>query len=271
MSSKWIFAGSVAVGCVAVIALVNSFNNQSKTDKQLADLQRKLEQATAQQAPVSTAPATPAAQTSPSAPLVVLESKENYLTDYVKKKQAIEKVMQAGWPLINTRKADEAMRAAELFEQAIEKIDEKSPDLYNGLGRALLVAGKPREAIAAWEKGLAIAPKLNDMQSGTGWAYWNLQDYYHAREAWLKAVKTDPGSVDAWSALAWIELALGNYEASREGFAVLVQSNTQNKSWTTGLSMARGRNNNPVQIGMFFPIPEDINVFTTPPKEEANK
>lgn len=268
MNSKILTIGALLIGCVAVVALINSMNNQTATQKEIAELRKKLDQQSAQtmSAPaIAAAPATLASTaTESSAPLVMIAPRESYVTDYVKKRQDIEKVMEAGWKLINLRNPDQAARAAELFQTALEKIDDKSPDLLNGLGRAQLVAGKPDEAIAAWKKGLEIEPRLVDMQSGLGWAYWAKKDYYHAREAWRAAVAKDPKNIDAWSALAWIELALGNKDLAKEGFRVLVNKNTQSRAWVLGLSMAQAGNSNPDHIKMFFPLPDDLSQFEKP-------
>lgn len=265
MNSKYLAIGAIVIGSVAIIALINSMNNQNSTQRQLAELRQKLDQqAAAPAAKPSEAPSSRAADPATAQPIVTLESKASYVTDYVKKRQDIEKVMEAGWKLINLRSPEHAARAAELFEQALAQIDDKSPDLLNGLGRAYLVAGKPEKAIEAWKKGIEIEPRLVDMQSGLGWAYWSLKDYPNAREAWRTAVAKDPENIDAWSALAWIELALGNKAYAKEGFRILVNKNTQSKPWVLGLSMAQGGNTNPDHIKKFFPIPDDLSVFKKP-------
>jgi len=264
MNSKLLLTASIVLGCGAIFALVHTYSNQTSTEKRLQEMERRISQNQSSTAPASAGSHAPA--TAPSVPetTIILDQKENYLTDFVKKKQDTEKVMQAGWNLINERRPELAARAAEQFQLALERIDDQSPDLYNGLGRALLVAGKPKEAIEAWQKGLSIEPRIVDMQSGIGWAYWNLKDYYHAREAWLKATSVNPKSIDAWSGLAWVELALKNYESSKAGFAMLVDTNPRHTPWIMGLSMARAHNYEPTEINKFFPLPEDLTLFNKP-------
>ena len=151
-----------------------------------------------------------------------------------------------------------------IFREGIEKVDGQNAQFYNGLGRALLIAGQPREAIAAWQKGLALDPKISDMQSGIGWAYWNMQDAYHAKEAWERTLTINAKSLDAWTALVWVYLALGDADKSKEGFQILYQSDRQNKDWILGLQMAQAKNSDPAQIAKFFPLPA-LAAFSTPP------
>ena len=44
MNSKYLLIGAIAIGSVAVIALINSMNNQTATQKELAELRHKIEQ-----------------------------------------------------------------------------------------------------------------------------------------------------------------------------------------------------------------------------------
>jgi tetratricopeptide (TPR) repeat protein len=142
-----------------------------------------------------------------------------------------------------------------VFNDGIADVDPSSPELYNGLGRALLVAGRPREAIAAWRKGLTLAPNFSEMQSGIGWAYWWLNDPYRAKDAWQRALVMNPHSIDAWSAMAWIDLALGENSAAKGGFEELVKFDSGRKPWIMGLAMAQGHNADIRQISQLFPLP----------------
>jgi tetratricopeptide (TPR) repeat protein len=181
----------------------------------------------------------------------------------LEKERQIRAVMDEGWRLINERDPQAAAKAAAIFQEGLEKVDPQNPQFFNGLGRALLIAGRPREAIDAWEQGLAKSPQISDMQSGIGWAYWNLRDYYHAREAWVRALEANPKSLDAWTAMAWIYLALGDTEKSKQGFQVLYSTDRQNKNWILGLQMAQARNTDPTQIARFFPLPT-LTALTSP-------
>ena len=168
-----------------------------------------------------------------------------------------------GWKLVDQRDPAQAAKAIQIFNEGLANVDPKSPELYNGLGRALLVAGKPHEAIKAWSQGLELSPRFSEMQSGIGWAYWRLDDPYRAKEAWQKALSFNPHSIDAWSAVAWIELALASNSEAKRGFQELVNSDPKRKPWALGLSMARAGNSDLREISQFFALPP-LNRFDRP-------
>jgi tetratricopeptide (TPR) repeat protein len=251
-----LLAAVVVVGA-AVLIWQNRAQQQSM-EKRLADLQQQVASATRSSLPVGGQPVVPQVGA-----IIPAGSATQDMTVLEKQRQ-IRAVMEEGWRLINERHPQAAAKAVAIFREGLEKIDPQNAQFFNGLGRALLIAGQPREAIDAWRQGLAKAPQISDMQSGIGWAYWNLQDYYHAREAWEEALKANAKSLDAWTAMAWIYLALGNTEKSKEGFQVLYQSDRQNKDWILGLQMAQAKNTDPAQIAKFFALPP-VAAFTTPP------
>jgi tetratricopeptide (TPR) repeat protein len=222
--------------------------DQHANQQRLAEMQRQMDAATRSDPPTGGQPVVPeyAVAAPGTAPqnLGVLEKQRNMRT-----------VMEEGWKLINERNPKAAAQAVAIFREGIDKVDGQYPQFYNGLGRALLIAGDPRQAIAAWQKGLALDPKISDMHSGIGWAYWNLHDPYHAKEAWERTLALNPKSLDAWTAMVWIYLALGDADKSKTGFQVLYQSDRQNKDWILGLQMAQAKNTDPAQIGRFFPLP----------------
>jgi tetratricopeptide (TPR) repeat protein len=257
--------GLVAVALAAAFGFMLRQNQrqQQATEQRLADLQRQVESATRSGGFVGGQPVVPeigAATLGGAATqeLTVLEKQRNLRT-----------VMDEGWHLINQRDPKAAAQAVAVFREGLEKVDPQNAQFRNGLGRALLIAGRPREAIEAWRQGLAADPQISDMRSGIGWAYWNLQDYYHAKDAWEDALKVNPKSLDAWSAMAWIYLALGDTDKSKDGFQVLYLSDRQNNTWILGLQMAQARNTDPAQISKFFPLPV-LTAFAKPAAPTAN-
>ena len=182
----------------------------------------------------------------------------------IQKQRDMRTVIEEGWKLINERNPKAAVQAVAIFREGLEKVDPQNAQFYNGLGRALLIAGQPREAIAAWQQGVTLDPKISDMHGGIAWAYWALQDAYHAKQAWEDALAVNPKSLDAWTAMVWIYLALGDADKSKAGFQVLYISDRQNKTWILGLQMAQAKNTDPAQIAKFFPLPA-LATFTTPP------
>jgi tetratricopeptide (TPR) repeat protein len=255
---------SIILGILAILVfgvlgflLWRNSAQQHSTEQRLAELQRQINTAIhagSQPAGLPAVPEIPTATTlTASQNLELLQTQRNVRT-----------VIDEGWNLINQRNPKAAAQAVAIFREGLEKVDAKNAQFYNGLGRALLIASQPREAIAAWQQGLTLEPGISDMQSGIGWAYWNLHDPYHAREAWEQALALNPKSLDAWSAMVWIYLALGDADKSKAGFQVLYQSDHQNKDWILGLQMAQAKNSDPAQIAKFFPLPP-LAAFSAPP------
>ncbi len=235
---------SVGISFLLVGVLVQNFRQQLETKRQLAQMRQML--AGAAVAPSSTSEG----KSNP----VVLDG-GNGGSETVRRQHNLEMIVTAGWKLVDQRRLDVAAQAAQMFREGIANVDSRSPELYNGLGRALLVSGDPRGAVAAWRKGLALAPAFSDMQSGIGWAYWRLGDPCRAKGAWLKALALNPHSVDAWSAMAWVDLALGKCAEAKSGFQELVRYDARRKSWTIGLAMAQAGNTDVREIAQFFLLP----------------
>jgi len=243
---------SVLSSFVMVLLLVQSYRHQRQTDQRLSEMQNAL------QAMSTAHPASP----QKVSPAIILDGGDAG-SEEVRKQHNLEEIESAGWKLVNQRSLEQAVKAVRIFNDGIANVDSNSPDLYNGLGRALLVAGEPREAIAAWRKGLALDPRISDMQSGIGWAYWRLNDPSRAKDAWERALDLNPHSIDAWSAMAWIDLALGKNAEAKNGFQELVKSDSGQKSWVMGLSMAQGNNTDIGEISTFFRLPA-LPVFERP-------
>ena len=231
---------SVAAFFLLGTFLVQTYRHQRETDQRLTEMQKIV------QASVNNS-----ARAGSDVPANIHE--HGSLNDTVGIRDP-EEILNKGWKLVNQRSPEQARRAVRLFNDGIAE-NPKDADLYNGLGRALLIAGSPRAAIAAWRRGLKFAPDLSDMQSGIGWAYWWLNDPYRAKDAWERALVLNPSSVDAWSAMAWIDLALGKHAEAKQGFEELVKFDSGRKSWVMGLSMARGQNTNFSQVTQFFSLP----------------
>jgi tetratricopeptide (TPR) repeat protein len=249
---QWRVIVSVSASFVMVLLLVQSYRNQRQTDQRLSEIQKELQE-------VSTSHASSGQKSVPS---IILDG-GNVGSEEVRREHNLSEIESAGWKLINQRSPERAAVAVRIFNEGLANVGSTSPELYNGLGRALLVAGKPRDAIAAWGKGLALAPNFSDMQSGIGWAYWQLNDPSRAREAWKNALAMNPHSADAWSAMAWIDLALGENAEAKSGFQELVNFDPEQKSWIAGLSMARGNNDDVREISQFFALPA-LSMFDRP-------
>jgi tetratricopeptide (TPR) repeat protein len=235
---------SVSVSFVLVSLLVQSYRHQRETDQRLSEIQKELQDAS------TTRPLSARNWLGP----IVLDG-GSVASEAARKQHNMEEILDVGWKLVEQRSPEQAAKAVLVFDEGVANVDSSSPELYNGLGRALVVAGKPREAIAAWRKGLALSPHFSDMQSGIGWAYWALNDPSRAKDAWKKALAMNPHSTDAWSAMAWIYLALGKNMEAKNGFQELVKFDSGRKPWVMGLSMAQGDNSDIREISQFFPLP----------------
>lgn len=235
---------SVGVSFALAVMLTENYRRQSESNRQLAEVQSALSRVSAN---------APVRNVSQPAPLAV--SSEITGSETARRQHNLDEILTIGWKLIDQRNPRQAAQAVRIFREGLVNVDPNSPELYNGLGRASLIAGSPREAIRAWRKGLELAPSFSDMQSGIGWGYWWLNDPSRAKIAWERALSINPRSLDAWSAMAWIDLALGRFGEAKRGFQELVTSDPKRTTWATGLAMAQGGNNNENQIAQFFRLP----------------
>jgi tetratricopeptide (TPR) repeat protein len=235
---------SVSASFILVSLLIQSYRHQRETDQRLAEIQKEIQNASIALLENGRSPLRP----------IVLDG-GSAASETARNEHNLEEILNAGWKLVDERSPEEAAKAVRIFKDGIANVDPTSPKLFNGLGRALLIAGMPGEAISAWRKGLALAPDFSDMQSGIGWAYWQLNDPSRAEDSWRRALAMNPHSIDAWSAMAWIDLALGKDTEAKNGFRELVKFDSSRKSWVTGLSMAQGGNTNMREISQLFPLP----------------
>ena len=252
----------IGAGLVGIMAVVTYHNYRVHQDE-LAKVSNNPGTASA--------PALADVSTPPRVSSFTAPATTRSVMDTIRHQADIQLAMKTGWDMVNQRDAKSAETAAEIFREAIRDLDPANAQFYNGLGRANLVAGKPADAIDAFQKGLAINPTIADMQSGIGWGYWQLHQPYAAKQAWEAALKIDPKSPDAWSALAWIYLALGENTKARDGFAVLLASADVAKDAklhddaVQGLSMSRSAVQTDIKnVQKFFPLP-DLKYLTTPP------
>lgn len=244
---------SVSLSFALVWILVQNYRHQRETDRQVAEIQNALAHIPAPRQPTSPVPAV----------FLPSQNEHSNRSATLNKERDLKEILTVGWNLVDGRNKDEAAKAVLIFREGIKNVDPRSAELYNGLGRALLVAGKPTDAIAAWRQGLELAPGFAEMQSGIGWAYCWLNDPCRAQKAWREALAMNPHLVDAWSALAWIDLALGDKGEAKRGFEELVQFNVARKPWVMGLSMARGGNTDLKEISKYFPLPP-LQAFSRP-------
>ncbi|MBC7932761.1 MAG: tetratricopeptide repeat protein [Rubrivivax sp.] len=71
------------------------------------------------------------------------------------------------------------------------------------LGNAFRRLGQYRDAVSAYRKALAFAPRSAVIYNNLGLAYYGLGDFYAAEEAYLRATRLDPKFVEAHYGLGW--------------------------------------------------------------------
>lgn len=123
-----------------------------------------------------------------------------------------------GHALQRLGKADEALR---MFEQA-DMLNAGSAWTLRRLARGYLVAGKPREALAALDRLEAIEPDKASNALLRGHCHLQLEEYPEAARALFKADYLDPGSGKALRPLAWTLLMECDLAQSRKLYEKLI-------------------------------------------------
>ena len=95
---------------------------------------------------------------------------------------------EAGSFLIQTKKYADGL---DLFRGAVERFTDRA-NLYQGLGCCAAHEGFFDEAVAAYEKGLALEPKRQDLVNDLGWSLYESGRLEMAKEVLLRAVSMDP-------------------------------------------------------------------------------
>ena len=99
-----------------------------------------------------------------------------------------EVIDEAGSFLIQTKKYADGL---DLFRGAVERFTDRA-NLYQGLGCCAAHEGFFDEAVAAYEKGLALEPKRQDLVNDLGWSLYESGRLEMAKEVLLRAVSMDP-------------------------------------------------------------------------------
>ena len=94
---------------------------------------------------------------------------------------------EAGSFLIQRKKYTDGL---DLFRGAVARFPDRS-NLYQGLGCCATHEGFFHEAVAAYEKGLALDPKRQDLVNDLGWSLYESGRLERARDLLLRAVSMD--------------------------------------------------------------------------------
>lgn len=108
-----------------------------------------------------------------------------------------------------------AMAEVELLSQ---QLGPTSPIPWVELGHALEAAHRYDEALEAFDRAAAVAPRdaLGPLTGGTRAARWGELDWAEPRLR--EAVARDPSNSSAWHALGVVQLSLGNVSAAAEAY-----------------------------------------------------
>jgi tetratricopeptide (TPR) repeat protein len=87
-----------------------------------------------------------------------------------------------------------------------------------GVANALQALEQPREALAAYERALALQPRLADAHGGRGNALQALNRHEEALAAYAAALAIDPGNAETHWNEGLARLALGDYRAGWEKY-----------------------------------------------------
>lgn len=153
---------------------------------------------------------------------------------------------QAGSPAQLADRARLAMEESR-FTEAVEiyqdllKSDPSNVGLVMNLGLALDGAGKPREAIARFDRALKLDPGFAPAHLAAGACWRKLGDLNQALDAFEHAFKIEPGSRKIHLELAGTHCALGHFERAVEFYEKFTSVDTHEpRAWKElGLSYVR--------------------------------
>jgi len=111
-----------------------------------------------------------------------------------------------GWLLSRTGKPEDAVAE---YDKALA-LDPKLADAAYNAGVVLGGIKRDKEALAHFDKALAIDPKHVDAAYNAGQGYYNAKDFRHAKERWMLAAHLAPDDFQIAKKLVQTEHALGN-------------------------------------------------------------
>ena len=118
----------------------------------------------------------------------------------------------AGSFLIRSKKYADGL---DLFRGAVERFTDRA-NLYQGLGCCAGHEGLFDEAVAAYEKALALEPNRQDLTNDLGWSLYESGRLERAREVLRRAVSMDASDELGRENLRICEQALSKKRASEE-------------------------------------------------------
>lgn len=135
---------------------------------------------------------------------------------------------------------------AEKAAAAVARARASAPDLPEvdaTLGELLLRTGKAREAVAAFQKALALQPNNFDALLGLARAHDAAGDSASAEAAYKRAIELQPGYFAAYSKLAGFYFNHGQFESASRAFERVTQLTPDNARAFANLGAAYHRMN----------------------------
>jgi tetratricopeptide (TPR) repeat protein len=120
----------------------------------------------------------------------------------------------------------------------------KLANMHADLAQAYADAGLPREAIAEYEKAVALCPQFADLRTKLGTLLRQVNELAPAREQYEAAIQARPGYVQARILLGVTLLAMGELDAAESQWKKALETdpeNTSAKMYLRMLATQRGK------------------------------
>ncbi|MEY2933938.1 MAG: hypothetical protein RL033_4687 [Pseudomonadota bacterium] len=149
-------------------------------------------------------------------------------------------------------------------ERLAEALPANSPIALVELGHAYELAHRFDEALAAYDRASAIAPKdpLGPRSGGLRAARWG--EIAAAEPRLAEAVHRDPLDSESWHALGVVRLGLGKLEAARQAYTAGLRADSTGMEHRLGLATVALRMNQPQAALAEYEILLDVRTDYTP-------
>ncbi len=116
------------------------------------------------------------------------------------------------------------------YRQAIDAGMTANDELYFNLGMAYGERQQLQEALAAFERGMAVDPQSAENHFGAGLAYEALEQFSAAESLFLSAARLDPRHIESRLHLARLYIKLGDKEKADNQLNQVLEIDPQNRS-----------------------------------------
>jgi tetratricopeptide (TPR) repeat protein len=137
-----------------------------------------------------------------------------------------EEYMKLGTAHFFSKRFDEALAA---YEKAIA-LKPDHPDAWYKKGLVLVMLGRHDEALAAYEKGIALKPDHPDVWFSKGMSLYALGRHDEALAAYEKAIEFEPDDSAAWYARACVYALKGDSRRALDDLRRAIELDTSQKA-----------------------------------------